>query len=316
MTIGDLYRQKGRDDEVAEHATKMTTSTNTMVEMNACSAPDGITDDAEMVEEPFTKKAAEKNNSVKPPKDQFQVKTAPLSTKGVELFFRPRSKASGPYVISLEAEAETVEKPFTKKAAEKNASVKTPKDQFQVKTEPLSTKGVELFFRPRSTASRSCVIFLEAEAVEEAVSQDVDAMEGISEGEEAVEEPVSQVETVGDSPVNVGHATTTSSNPRTKLPKRKRQPGIPCKCTFPGACCGKEFNSQKTLNVHVAKKHGDHIKANEKTARDNELQAKNRKKRRKEDPDWRENERARNAAYRKEKNTILPHCSENVEMIQ
>ena len=52
------------------------------------------------------------------------------------------------------------------------------------------------------------------------------------------------------------------------------------------------------------------------TYRRHALQAKNRKKRRKEDPDWREKERVSSAAYRKKKKMSLPHCFENIETIQ
>ena len=188
---------------------------------------------------------------------------------------------------------------------EMNACVKTTKDQFQVKTKPLTQKDLEIFFGPRSGPG-SCVVSSDEEAVKDVVSQDVDADEAVAElvvavshdmeaeeaveelvvavsqdmeAEEAVYEPVAPVETVGP-----------------KLPKRIRPKGVPCQCTVQG--CGKQFSSQKTLNIHVAKKHGDHTKAEEKTAHDNALQAKNRKKRRKENPEWREKQRASSAAYR------------------
>ena len=195
-------------------------------------------------------------------------------------------------------EAEIVQEPVDK-TADKNASVKTQKNRFQVKTKLLSQKDIELFFRPRSGPG-SCVVSSDEEAVKDAVSQDVDAEEAVEElvvavsqdmeAEEAVDEPVAQVETM-----------------RPKLPKRKRPKGVPCECTIPGPCSGQQFSSQKTLNVHLSKKHGDHTKAKEKTAHDNALQAKNRKKRRKEDPDWREKERVSSAAYRKKKKMSLPH---------
>ena len=204
-------------------------------------------------------------------------------------------------------EAEIVQEPVDK-TADKNASVKTQKNRFQVKTKLLSQKDIELFFRPRSGPG-SCVVSSDEEAVKDAVSQDVDAEEAVEElvvavsqdmeAEEAVDEPVAQVETM-----------------RPKLPKRKRPKGVPCECTIPGPCSGQQFSSQKTLNVHLSKKHGDHTKAKEKTAHDNALQAKNRKKRRKEDPDWREKERVSSAAYRKKKKMSLPHFFENVETIQ
>ena len=58
----------------------------------------------------------------------------------------------------------------------------------------------------------------------------VEAVKGISECDEAVEEASAQ--TVG----------------------RKRKPGTPCTCTFPGPCYGREFKSRDSLAVHVAKK--------------------------------------------------------------
>ena len=185
-------------------------------------------------------------------------------------------------------EAEMVEEPLTEKTADKNASVKTTKNRFQVNTKPLTQKDLEIFFRPRSGPG-SCVVSSDEEAVKDVVSQDVDAEEAVEklvvavsqdmEADEAVDEPVAPVETVGP-----------------KLPKRIRPKGVPCQCTVQG--CFKQFSSQKTLNIHVAKKHGDRTKAEEKTAHDNALQAKNRKKRRKEDPEWREKQRASSAAYR------------------
>jgi len=108
------------------------------------------------------------------------------------------------------------------------------------------------------------------------------ALEELVEVMVALEELVVQVETMGP-----------------KLPKRIRPKGVPCQCTVQGPCCGQQFSSQKTLNIHFAKKHGDHTKASEKTAHENALQAKNRKKRRKEDPEWREKQKASSAAYRK-----------------
>jgi hypothetical protein len=42
----------------------------------------------------------------------------------------------------------------------------------------------------------------------------------------------------------------------------------------------------------------------------------NRKKRRKEDPNWTEKERVSSAAYRQKKRTSLPPFLKNVEMIQ
>jgi hypothetical protein len=200
-------------------------------EIDACSAPDGITDEAEMVE------------------------------------------------------------PFTEKTAEKNASVKNTKDRFQVKTKPLTQKDIEIFFRPRS-GPRSCVVSSDAEPV---VAPDVEvmaALEEILEVKVVLEELVAQVETVGP-----------------RLPKRKRT-CVPCKCTVPGPCCGRQFSSKKTLDVHAAKRHGDQTKANEKRAHANVLHSNAQKRRRREDPEWREKERVRGDANRiKKKQSLALHPS-------
>ena len=229
----DSDRSEGKDDEVAENAMKMTTSTTTMVEMNACSAPDGITDEAEMVEEPFTEKAAEKNASVKTPKKRYceickivygtpwnfkrhaeekhtanntvqitakrekqnerrntcrkeryandpkyKEKIKQLSTTG-RLKKRARVEIEEETILNSDPDSEdkvngneedTVsprEGREVTESADENKAKKTDTQgrSFQLKTEPLSKKGLEFFFQPRSSAPRSCVISREAVAV-------------------------------------------------------------------------------------------------------------------------------------------------------
>ena len=119
-----------------------------------------------------------------------------------------------------------------------------------------------------------------------AVSPDVEVMAALEELVEVMvrlEELVAQVETMGP-----------------KLPKRKRK-CVPCQCMVPGPCCGQQYSSQATLAVHNSKKHGDQPKADEKTAHEYALQSTNRQKRRTEDPEYREKERAKCKAYRAKK---------------
>ena len=219
-------------------------------EIDACSAPDGITDEAEMVE-PFTEKTAEKNASVKNTKDRFQVKTKPLTQKDIEIFFRPRS---GPRSCVVSSDAEPV-------------------------------VSVSLYVEAMAALDEPVV----------AVSPDVEVMAALEELLEVMvvlEELVAQVETVGPG-----------------LPKRKRT-CVPCKCTVPGPCCGRQFSSKKTLDVHAAKRHGDQTKANEKRAHANVLHSNAQKRRRREDPEWREKERVRGDANRiKKKQSLALHPS-------
>jgi len=119
-----------------------------------------------------------------------------------------------------------------------------------------------------------------------AMSPDVEVMAALEELMEVMvvlEELVAQVETMGP-----------------KLPKRKRK-CVPCQCMVPGPCCGQQYSSQATLAVHNSKKHGDQPKADEKTAHEYALQSTNRQKRRTEDPEYREKERAKCKAYRAKK---------------
>ena len=96
-----------------------------------------------------------------------------------------------------------VDKSFTDTTAEKKTSVNTNNNRFQVTTEPLSNKGIEIFFRVRSrepgSLSRepgSDVISSETRTV--AVSPDVETMEAMEGIKEVVEEPVAYFETVQD----------------------------------------------------------------------------------------------------------------------
>jgi hypothetical protein len=57
------------------------------------------------------------------------------------------------------------------------------------------------------------------------------------------------------------------------------KPEITYKCTVDGPCFDKEYSSQKSLNVHLAKKHGDQQVAKEKSLHENALQVNSRKKR-------------------------------------
>ena len=166
------------------------------------------------------------------------------------------------------------------------------KHRFQIKTKPLTQKDLEAFFRPRSQGGSAVNSDVEAEEVieetvvapgetEEPVQELVEAVEAPGETEEPVQELVEAVEAV-----------------TTKLRKRNQAPCVPCKCTVAGPCYGQQYSSQATLAVHTANKHGNPIEANEKRLHDNTIRATTQKRRRKEDPQWREYQRARMAAYR------------------
>ena len=180
---------------------------------------------------------------------------------------------------------------------EMNACVKTTNDRFQVKTKPLTQKDIENFFRPRSGRG-SCVLSSDAEPLVP-VSLDVEAMA-------ALDEPV--VAALPDVEVMVVLAELVAQVEKMgpKLPKRKRK-CVPCQCTVPGPCCGRQYSSQATLAVHFSKQHGDQTKANEQTAHEYALQNKNRTKRRNEDPEYRKKERAKCQAYRAKKKLSLSH---------
>ncbi|KAJ1482411.1 hypothetical protein T484DRAFT_1747626 [Baffinella frigidus] len=93
---------------------------------------------------------------------------------------------------------------------------------------------------------------------------------------------------------------TTASTPKRK---REKRPKVQCTCDVQGAACfGQRFGDTEYLQKHKKNKHDDIAAAKEKAKHANDLQAKNRNKRRDEDPAFVAMERASNAKnYKKKK---------------
>ena len=195
-------------------------------------------------------------------------------------------------------------------AFDTKASGKTKGNRFQVMTMPLKQKDLDLFFSPR--VRQGSAVNSDEDAVSSSVASDVEVQEaaveeaivetaGTVEVGEAVGAIVETEEAVGGEEVIdevVEEVVAPVEAVKTKLPKRIRAPDVPCHCTVPGSCYGQQYSSKAALDVHTRTKHGDPTKADEKRSRDNVLRNTNRKRRRKEDPEWREHERALSAANR------------------